>query len=55
MAEDREKLKDKIEDADSMITMLTQMTDREKEGLLMFFNGMRAAREIYQPDKRKPA
>lgn len=32
MAEDREKLTDKIEDTDSMITMLVQMTDREKRG-----------------------
>lgn len=32
MVEDREKLTDKIEDTDSMITMLVQMTDREKRG-----------------------
>lgn len=32
MAEDREKLTDKIEDTDSMITMLVQMTDCEKRG-----------------------
>ena len=57
MAEERKKLKEKIADTDSMITMLNQMSDREKEGLMMFCNGMRAARELYQPttEKQKPA
>lgn len=57
MVDERKDLKKQIEETDSIMSMLNQMSDREKEGLMMFCNGMRAARELYQPttEKQKPA
>lgn len=56
MAEERKDLTAKIEETNSVMNMLKQMTRQEKEQIMMFAAGMRAARELYKmDDAKKPA
>lgn len=57
MADERKNLKKQIEETGSIMSILNQMGDREKEQIMMFAAGVKAARELYQPttEKQKPA
>lgn len=55
MADERKDLKKQIEETDSIMSILSQMGDREKEQIMMFAAGVKAARELYQPTTKKPA
>lgn len=55
MADERKDLKKQIEETDSIMSILSQMGDREKEQIMIFAAGVRAARELYQPTTKKPA
>lgn len=43
-----EKLTEQINDVKDAMTLFKEMTQQEKEQILMFMSGMKAAKELYQ-------
>ena len=43
-----EKLTEQINDVKDAMTLFKEMTPQEKEQILMFMSGMKAAKEVYQ-------